>query len=522
MSTQLCPAQHKAFDQLKQVLPLFPVLGLIGGSGSGKTTILRELQGSTGGEWLSMKELLHAMRTRHPLALEETFQQIVEAAFQNADTVYLEDFHLLARVVQGGCGAYPRPTFLSAALETITSLAETAQKKLVFSSFYSQHDLQKKGFVATIPAFTPEDYEFFCRAYLGGDQAGRLDYRKLFHFARNLAGYDLKTVGILLRGEKDLTTDRFIEALRTFGLASNVNLGEVQQVALTDLKGIDDLLESLEANVILPLERMELAEELGLKPKRGVLLAGPPGTGKTTVGRALAHRLKSKFFLIDGTYISGTQNFYGMVQQVFEEAKHNAPAIIFVDDSDAIFESGEELGLYRYLLTMLDGLESETAGQVCVMMTAMDVANLPPALIRSGRIELWLQMRLPDEQARAAILEQLLAALPAAFGRIQVSLLVEATGGFTGADLKRLIEDGKNLFAYDQVRALPLHPPTEYFLRAVEIVRDNKARYAEAEARARQQHPSRPASSCPDGKSKFTRSRGWRFRTTGGRHVLCG
>src|SRR5262249_20996449 len=96
MSTQPCPAQQKAFDQLKQVLPLFPVLGLIGASGAGKTTLLRELQRSTGGEWLSMKEMLHAMRTRHPLALEETFQQIVEAGFQNADAVYLDDYHLLA------------------------------------------------------------------------------------------------------------------------------------------------------------------------------------------------------------------------------------------------------------------------------------------------------------------------------------------------------------------------------------------------------------------------------------------
>src|SRR6185295_9430975 len=119
------------------------------------------------------------------------------------------------------------------------------------------------------------------------------------------------------------------------------------------------------------LENDELATELNLRPKRGVLLVGPPGTGKTTIGRALAHRLKSKFFLIDGTYISGTNQFYNRVHQVFEEAKHNAPSIIFLDDSDVIFESGEELGLYRYLLTMLDGLESESAGQVCVMMTAM-------------------------------------------------------------------------------------------------------------------------------------------------------
>src|SRR5438128_7592721 len=132
-------------------------------------------------------------------------------------------------------------------------------------------------------------------------------------------------------------------------MASNVDLQEVQQVDLRDLKGLDDVLEALEANVVLPLEDTETAEELDLKPKRGVLLVGPPGTGKTTVGRALAHRLKSKFFLVDGTFISGTGAFYGRIHWVFESAKQNAPSIIFIDDSDAIFESGEELGLYRYL-----------------------------------------------------------------------------------------------------------------------------------------------------------------------------
>ena len=175
---------------------------------------------------------------------------------------------------------------------------------------------------------------------------------------------------------------------------------------------MDDVIAGLEANIVLPLENDELATELSLKPKRGVLLAGPPGTGKTTIGRALAHRLKSKFFLIDGTFISGTDHFYGRVHHVFEEAKRNAPSIIFIDDSDVIFESGEELGLYRYLLTMLDGLESETAGRVCVMMTAMDVSNLPPALVRSGRVELWLQTRLPDSEARANLMRKHLAGLP--------------------------------------------------------------------------------------------------------------
>src|SRR5207248_11331497 len=136
------------------------------------------------------------------------------------------------------------------------------------------------------------------------------------------------------------------------------------------------------------------------------------GSTTTTVGRAIAHSLEGNFLLVDGTFIAVTQGFYDRINQVFEAAKDNAPSVIFIDDADAIFEDGEERGLYRYLLTMIDGLESESAGGVCVMMTAMDVAHLPPALVRSGRVELWLEMKLPDAQARADILSSHLANLP--------------------------------------------------------------------------------------------------------------
>jgi len=127
------------------------------------------------------------------------------------------------------------------------------------------------------------------------------------------------------------------------------------------------------------------------------------------------------------------------------------------------------------------------------MMTAMNVGNLPPALLRSGRIELWLETRLPDAAARAAILSRHVERLAAAFAGTDVTRLVEATEGLTGADLKGLIEDGKLLLAYDRTRGLPLQEPTAYFLRAVETVRANKERYAEAEAYARTQQKQRPA-----------------------------
>ena len=492
MTTPLCPVQQRMFDYLVGVLPLLPVIGVTGSSGSGKTIVLRKIHEKTGGQWLSARELLLAMRTSHPLALEETFAKLVGAALDQSDHVYLDDLHLLTNVVSGGCGTYPRTNFLAGALESLTAQAELAGKKLLFAAEYAPRELQKKGYVGFISPFEAADYEFFCKVYLGLEQTAKLDFRKIYRFAGHLNGYDLKTVGILFRADPALDTERYIDALRNFGLTSNVNLGEVQQVALADLKGVDDVIESLEANVIIPLEQYELSEKLRLRPKRGVLLVGPPGTGKTTVGRALAHRLKSKFFLIDGTCISGTNNFYHRILQVFHEAKHNAPSIVFLDDSDAIFESGEELGLYRYLLTMLDGLESESVGQVCVMLTAMDVGHLPPALIRSGRIELWLEMRLPDHGARSAILGQMFSSQARELAGIDLPPLVAATEGFTGADLKRLVDDGKNLLAHDIVRALPLQPVTEYFLRAVETVRDNKQRYADAESRARSLRPSRP------------------------------
>jgi ATP-dependent 26S proteasome regulatory subunit len=120
----------------------------------------------------------------------------------------------------------------------------------------------------------------------------------------------------------------------------------------------------------------------------------------------------------------------------------------------------------------------------------MDVAHIPPALIRSGRVELWLEMRLPDDKARLDILEALFAGQAAAFATVDRDRLADATTGFTGADLKRLVEDGKNLFAFARARNQPAHPVTDYFLKAVEAVRDNKARYAEA--RARSQRPQRP------------------------------
>jgi transitional endoplasmic reticulum ATPase len=386
---QLCPAQQRAFDQVRGVLPLFDILGVTGWPGSGRTAVLRHLHQAVGGEYLTLKDYLDALRPGDPLAMEETLEELVMKALHTSDCVFVDDLSVLEGVMSGSCGGYPRPGLVRAVHKALGEYAQANRKKLVFSADHAPHDLQQPGYVAAIDPFGPADYEFLNRVYLGPELSARLDYEKVYRFASHLNAYHLKTIGALLRDRQDLDTEGYLDFLQSFHLTSNVDLEEVQRVTLRDLKGVDPVVRELETHVILPLENDALAAELQLRPKRGVLLVGPPGTGKTTVGRALAHRLKGKFFLIDGTVISGTQNFYYHVHQIFEQAKRNAPAVVFVDDSDAIFESGEELGLYRYLLTLLDGLESATAGRVCVMMTAMDISHLPPAppgvLRRPGR-----------------------------------------------------------------------------------------------------------------------------------------
>jgi len=116
----------------------------------------------------------------------------------------------------------------------------------------------------------------------------------------------------------------------------------------------------------------------------------------------------------------------------------------------------------------------------------MTVAHLPPALVRSGRVELWLEMKLPDESARMSILSDHLAGVPAVLRDVDLASLSAASEGFTGSDLKRMVEDGKGLYAYDLSRSHPSRAATEYFLSALETVRQNKERYQAAEAQAAQ------------------------------------
>ncbi|MDF1502227.1 AAA family ATPase [Roseisolibacter sp. H3M3-2] len=484
-SIPLAPAQQRALDALVD-LPPGPAV-LVTRPGMGRSTLLRAVHRALGGTLLGASDLTRALDARHPLAVEEALHRLLADALAEHEVVLVDDFHLAASPLLVG-HFYPRNGLARLPLAALGDEAARRGRRLVVASDPGPlAGMWPRARTVALRELAVEDYAHFLRDFLG-EAGARVDAARVHRFARQLSARQLRVAcdGFApapAPGGDD--TERFVAHLRAHHVASNVDLGEVQAVALSELKGVDDVVAALEASIVLPFERADLAATLGLTPRRGVLLVGPPGTGKTTVGRALAHRLRGKFFLIDGTVVAGTPAFYHRLHKVVEAAKENAPAVIFIDDSDVIFEGGGDAGFYRYLLTLLDGLESESAGRVCVMMTAMDVASLPPALVRSGRVELWLEMRLPDEAARAAILGDRVAALPDALRGADVARVAAETEGLSGADLKRLVEDAKLLYAYDLARDAAPADATDYLVRAVGHVRENRRRYLEAEAHAR-------------------------------------
>ncbi len=472
---QLTPVQQAAAEDLLTAIRCGNVVVLQGDVGRGKTTVLRYLQALQGGVLLGMRDFMQTLDAREPFAIEEAWIRLMEANLANHNLVFLDDMHLIANVVEGY--GYPRQNLLNAAITSVLEQASTNSKLVFAVEEGAPEPISRRAQTCKIAEFEPEDYDSMCSAHLGAG-ADSLDYDRIHRFAPALNAHQLKTACGCMRGARDLDTEGFIQYLVSQNLSSNVQIEEVEAVDWKDLKGVDDLIRALEAKIAFPLEEHRVAAEFQLKPKRGVLLAGPPGTGKTTIGRALAHRLKSKFFLIDGTVIAGSTNFYCEIQKIFEAAKRNAPSIIFIDDADVIFEGDCKAGIYRYLLTMLDGLENASAKRICVMMTAMEVSSLPAALVRSGRIELWLQTRLPDEDARKSIFSERVTALPWPLSSVDTGMLARSSRGLTGADLKAAVEDAKLLYAHDWARGLVVRPLEEYFLEAIATIRINQRNYA--------------------------------------------
>ncbi|HHT9152285.1 MAG TPA: CDC48 family AAA ATPase, partial [Candidatus Hypogeohydataceae bacterium YC40] len=218
------------------------------------------------------------------------------------------------------------------------------------------------------------------------------------------------------------------------------------KISYEDIGGLGKEIQRIREMIELPLKYPQVFERLGIDPPKGVLLCGPPGCGKTLIARAVANETDASFFSINGPEI--IHKFYGeseaRLREIFEEARRNTPAIIFLDEVDAIAPKREQvLGevekrVVAQLLALMDGLKER--GQVIVIAATNIPHFLDPALRRPGRFDREITIPIPDKKARLKILEIHSRGMPLAED-VNLTKLAEITHGFVGADLQALCRE---------------------------------------------------------------------------------
>jgi len=217
-------------------------------------------------------------------------------------------------------------------------------------------------------------------------------------------------------------------------------------ITYEDIGGLSRQLDRIREMIELPLRYPEIFERLGIDPPKGVLLYGPPGSGKTLIARAVANETSAHFISVSGPEI--IQKFYGEseanLRKVFQEATSRAPSIIFLDEIDSLAPRREQVQgevekrVVGTLLTLMDGLRGR--GAVIVIGATNLPNNLDPALRRPGRFDREISIGVPDRPGREEILTIFTRAMPLS-PEVDLSRLASLTHGFVGADLGALCRE---------------------------------------------------------------------------------
>ena len=258
-------------------------------------------------------------------------------------------------------------------------------------------------------------------------------------------------------------------------------LVQIPDIKWDDVGGLEDVKQELKEAVEWPLKHPETFQRLGIRPPKGTLLYGIPGTGKTLLAKAVASESEANFISVKGPELLSKwvgESEKG-VREVFRKAKQAAPTVIFFDEIDAIAstrsgndtDSGVTKRVVNQLLTEMDGLEELEDVAIIAATNRPDI--LDAGLMRPGRFDRHIQVSEPDEEARLSIFEVHTKDMPLA-DDVDLKKLAKNTEGYVGADIESVCREAAMLTLRNDLESKEI--PYKYFKEAIEKVKPgNKA-----------------------------------------------
>ncbi|MFX1285475.1 MAG: proteasome-activating nucleotidase [Promethearchaeota archaeon] len=245
-----------------------------------------------------------------------------------------------------------------------------------------------------------------------------------------------------------------------------------------DIGGLKEQLQELRETVELPLLQPELFEKVGIEPPKGVLLHGPPGSGKTLMVKAVAHETKATFIRVIGSEL--VQKYIGegarLVREVFSFARENSPSILFIDELDAIGSKRLDIAtsgdreVQRTLMQLLSELDGfSPRGDVKIIGATNRVDILDPALLRPGRFDRHIEVPLPNQEERLEIFK-IHARMMNIDPKVDYSYFANETRHASGADIRAITQEA-GMFAIRERRTIVTFDDFKLAVRKVLTIR---------------------------------------------------
>lgn len=316
------------------------------------------------------------------------------------------------------------------------------------------------------------------RDFIGNDVLIRLNNGNEFLVNKSSSVTDLHPGDGILVEQKNLTIIKKIPLTKTFNVEKFVII-EKPTIAWSDIGGLDEQENEIKEVIELPLKKPELFKKVGIKPPKGILLHGPPGTGKTLLAKAVANSTNSTFIEVVASEL--VQKFIGegakLVKEMFQLAREKAPAVIFIDELDALASKRIDIGTsgerevqrtFMQFLAEIDGFKH--LGNVKIIAATNRKDILDPAILRPGRLDRLIYVPLPNKEGIAEIFK--IHTKEMTLDKVKVEKLYEKMQGFSGAEIRAVCTEA----GYFAIRKNRTKVTEKDLLDAIEKVKKEEER----------------------------------------------